>query len=130
GGVALNGLANARILREAGFRNVYVPCAPGDAGCALGAALYADRIHFGSPHRELPQHAYWGPELDGHELARLAGEDGLPVERSDDLLPRVAQELVEGRVVGWMQGRSELGPRALGNRSILAAPHGAQMRDL
>src|SRR6266508_4397625 len=89
GGVALNGCANARIASESGFRNVYVPSAPGDAGCALGAALVADRLHFGQAPRELAQ----------------------------------------GRIVGWMQGRTELGPRALGNRSILAAPHSGQMRD-
>ncbi|HUJ28331.1 MAG TPA: carbamoyltransferase N-terminal domain-containing protein [Myxococcales bacterium] len=130
GGVALNGLANARILREAGFRNVYVPCAPGDAGCALGAALLADRVHFGTPHRELPQHPYWGPDLDANELAQLAREDGLPLSHAADPVPPVVQELVDGRVVGWMQGRSELGPRALGHRSILAAPHGAGMREL
>ena len=130
GGVALNGLANARILREAGFRNVYVPCAPGDAGCALGAALLADRVHFGTPHRELPQHPYWGPDLDANELAQLAREDGQPLSPAADPVPPVVQELVDGRVVGWMQGRSELGPRALGHRSILAAPHGAGMREL
>ncbi len=132
GGVALNGVANARILRESGFQNLYVPSAPGDAGCALGAALYADRIHFGQPHREIPGHPYWGGELDAAELARVAAEDGLAVEELPDereLLARVAGELESGRIVGWMQGRSELGPRALGNRSILAAPQGAAMRD-
>jgi len=132
GGVALNGVANARILREAGFDNVYVPSAPGDAGCALGAALYADRIHFAQPHREMPGHAYWGPSIDAGELVRIALEDGLPAEeiaREDELIARVADELASGRIVGWMQGRSELGPRALGNRSILAAPHDAAMRE-
>jgi carbamoyltransferase len=132
GGVALNGVANARILREAGFDNVYVPSAPGDAGCALGAALYADRIHFARPHREIPAHAYWGPEIDAQELVRIAVEDGLPADeiaRDDELIARVANELVAGQIVGWMQGRSELGPRALGNRSILAAPQDAAMRE-
>jgi carbamoyltransferase len=132
GGVALNGVANARILRESGFRNLYVPSAPGDGGCALGAALYADRIHFGRPHREIPGHPYWGGNVDAGELSRVAAEDGLAVaELSDegDLLSQVAAELERGLIVGWMQGRSELGPRALGNRSILAAPQGAQVRD-
>jgi carbamoyltransferase len=132
GGVALNGCANARILRESGFRNLYVPSAPGDAGCALGAALYADRLHFRRPHRAVPDHPYWGPEIDAGDLARLALEDGLELEqptREVDLIERVVEELVAGRIVGWMQGRTELGPRALGNRSILAAPHEATMRD-
>ena len=64
GGVALNGVANARILRESGFERLFVPPAPGDAGCALGAALYADRIHFGNPDRDFPDHPFWGPAVD------------------------------------------------------------------
>src|SRR5258705_341246 len=131
GGVALNGVANARILRESGFRNVYVPSAPGDAGCALGAALYADRIHFARPHRPVADHAYWGPIADAGELSRVAGEDGFQPMRlpEAELIRRVADELARGRIVGWMQGACELGPRALGNRSILAAPHQHVMRD-
>ncbi len=131
GGVALNGVANARILRESGFRNLYVPSAPGDAGCALGAALFADRVHFGRPHRTVPDHPYWGPAVDADELARVAVEDGFVAERVPEpqLLPRVAEALAEGRIVAWMQGRCELGPRALGNRSILASPRDATMRD-
>ena len=132
GGVALNGCANARILRESGFRNVYVPYAPGDAGCALGAALAADRLHFGRPHREVSDHPYWGASIDAGELARVAREDGLDLEefpRESELIDRVARELARGRIVGWMQGPTEFGPRALGNRSILAAPKDAEMRD-
>jgi carbamoyltransferase len=132
GGVALNGCANARILRESGFRNLYVPCAPGDAGCALGAALYADRLHFRRAHRAMPDHPYWGPEIDADDLGRLALEDGLELEQLPgevDLIARAVEELAAGRIVGWMQGCTELGPRALGNRSILAAPHEAAMRD-
>jgi len=131
GGVALNGVANARILRESGFRNVYVPSAPGDAGCALGAALYADRIHFARPHRPVADHPYWGPVTDAGELSRVAGEDGFQPTRlpEAELIGRVADELARGRIVGWMQGACELGPRALGNRSILAAPHRRAMRD-
>jgi carbamoyltransferase len=132
GGVALNGCANARILRESGFARVFVPPAPGDAGCALGAALYADRLHFKSPHTEVPDHAFWGVAVDPLELERLAREDGLATERAPDeraLLAEVAAELARGRIVGWMDGRCELGPRALGHRSILAAPDRAETRD-
>ncbi|HXO16112.1 MAG TPA: carbamoyltransferase N-terminal domain-containing protein, partial [Steroidobacteraceae bacterium] len=131
GGVALNGVANARILRKSGFRNVYVPSAPGDAGCALGAALHADRIHFARPHRPVADHPYWGPLADSGELSRVAGEDGFQPMRlpEAELIWRVADELARGRIVGWMQGACELGPRALGNRSILAAPHQRAMRD-
>src|SRR5262245_41382890 len=80
GGVALNGVANARILAEAGFDRVFVPPAPGDAGCALGAALYADRIYFGNPDRTVPDHPFWGPAVDARELARAAREDGQSVD--------------------------------------------------
>lgn len=131
GGVALNGVANARILAESGFERVFVPPAPGDAGCALGAALYADRIHFGNPHREIPDHPFWGPSVDGSDLARLAREDGHFVDQLDDraLIDQIADDLVSGHIVGWMDGALEFGPRALGHRSILAAPHAIEMRD-
>jgi carbamoyltransferase len=131
GGVALNGVANARILAESGFERLFIPPAPGDAGCALGAALYADRIHFGNPDREVPDHPFWGPSVDGAELSRLACEDGLAFDERPDgaLIEEVADDLAAGRVVGWMDGALELGPRALGHRSILAAPHEAEMRD-
>jgi carbamoyltransferase len=131
GGVALNGVANARILAESGFERVFVPPAPGDAGCALGAALYADRIYLGNPDREVPDHPFWGPPVDAQELARAAREDGQTVEELDDtaLIERIADELAASHVVGWMDGASEFGPRALGHRSILAAPHSGEMRD-
>jgi carbamoyltransferase len=131
GGVALNGVANARILAESGFERLFVPPAPGDAGCALGAALYADRVHFGNPDRDFPDHPFWGPAAEPSELVRIAREDGLAVETLDDaaLIARTAEDLAAGRIVGWMDGACELGPRALGARSILAAPHSAQTRD-
>jgi carbamoyltransferase len=131
GGVALNAVANARILAESGFERVFVPPAPGDAGCALGAALYADRIYLRNPDRDVPDHPFWGPPVDAEELARAAREDGQAVEELDEaaLIERIADELAAGRVVGWMDGASEFGPRALGHRSILAAPHSAEMRD-
>jgi carbamoyltransferase len=131
GGVALNGVANARILRESGFERLFVPPAPGDAGCALGAALYADRIHFGNPDKPFPDHAFWGPEPDYAALPRIAAEDKFPHEELSDgaLIEETAADLHAGRIVGWIQGRTEFGPRALGNRSLLAAPHDAAMRD-
>jgi carbamoyltransferase len=131
GGVALNGVANARILAESGFERVFVPSAPGDAGCALGAALYADRVYLGNPDQDVPDHPFWGPPVDAAELARAAREDGQPVEELGEaaLIARIADELAAGRVVGWMDGASEFGPRALGHRSILAAPHSGEMRE-
>jgi carbamoyltransferase len=131
GGVALNGVANARLLAEAGFERLFVPPAPGDAGCALGAALYADRIYFGNPDREIPDHPFWGPTVDANHLARVAREDSQAVEELDEapLLERIGEELAAGRIVAWMDGACEFGPRALGHRSILAAPHAAATRD-
>jgi carbamoyltransferase len=131
GGVALNGVANARLLAESGFGRVFVPPAPGDAGCALGAALYADRVYFGNPARDVPDHPFWGPAVDGGHLARVAREDSQHVDELDDttLIDHVADDLAVGRIVGWMEGACEFGPRALGHRSLLAAPHDAAMRD-
>jgi carbamoyltransferase len=131
GGVALNGVANARLLAESGFERIFIPPAPGDAGCAIGAALYCDRIHFGNPDRDLPDHPFWGPSVDGSELARLAREDGHCAEEFQDgaLVDQVADDLAADRIVGWMDGALEFGPRALGHRSILAAPHRTEMRD-
>jgi len=131
GGVALNGVANARILAEAGFDRVFVPPAPGDAGCALGAALYADRIYLRNSDRDVADHPFFGPCADGLQLARAAREDSQNVEELDDemLVERIAYALAAGRIVGWMEGACEFGPRALGHRSLLAAPHDAAMRD-
>jgi carbamoyltransferase len=131
GGVALNGVANARVLAESGFERLFVPPAPGDAGCAVGAALYADRIHFKNADRDVPDHPFWGPSVDGLELARIAREDSQLVDELDErtLIDRTADDLAAGRIVGWMEGALELGPRALGHRSILAAPHASEMRD-
>lgn len=132
GGVALNGCANARILGESGFERVFVPPAPGDAGAALGAALYADRIHFGNADVPCPDHPFWGPSAEPDDLVRIAAEDGLAItEFADDaaLSSHVATELAAGRIVAWMEGATELGPRALGHRSILAAPHSSTVRD-
>src|SRR5437773_1558883 len=96
GGVALNGVANARILTDSGFERLFVPPAPGDAGCALGAALYADRIHFGNPDREVPDHPLWGPTVDGAALAQLAREDRQPCDEFYDpqLIERTADDLL------------------------------------
>jgi carbamoyltransferase len=131
GGVALNGVANARILAESGFERLFVPSAPGDAGCALGAALYADRVYFRNPGQPIPDHPFWGPDVDAAELAKAAREDSHPVEELETaaMIERVASDLAEGRIVGWMDGACEFGPRALGHRSILAAPHAREMRD-
>jgi carbamoyltransferase len=106
---------------------LFVPPAPGDSGCALGAALYADRIHFGRPDLDFPDHPFWGPAVDSAALARIAREDDLQFEEVEEarLIEESAADLEMGRIVAWMDGRCELGPRALGHRSLLANPRHA-----
>ena len=79
----------------------------------------------------MPDHPFWGPSVSGSELARLAGEDGYAFDECEDeaLIEQIADDLAENRIVGWMDGALEFGPRALGHRSILAAPHSAGIRD-
>ena len=79
----------------------------------------------------MPDHPFWGPSVDAHQLARVAREDSQTVEELDEapLIERIADDVAAGRIVGWMDGACEFGPRALGHRSILAAPHAAEIRD-
>src|SRR5262249_7538485 len=112
GGVALNCVANARILVDSGFERVFVPPPPGAAGCALGAALSADRIYFRQPDRDVPDHPFWGPMMAPRDLLRAAAEDSQAVEELEEslLIERIADELAAGRVVGWLEGACEFGP--------------------
>ncbi len=131
GGCALNGVCNARILRDTPFRRTYIHGAAGDDGTAVGAALQA--WHESGGARPAPVRAtYWGPAHDQAEIAAALREAGLPADplAPEEVLTRVADALAEGLVVGWYQGRSEWGPRALGNRSILAHPGWPGMKDI
>jgi len=127
GGVALNCVMNAR-LRDAGiFDAVWVQPAAGDAGTALGAALWIDAQERGSAlslgrRRWTMDHAHWGPGYDDDAIEQHLRWARLPYRRSDDLAHDVARLLADNRIVGWFQGRMEFGPRALGARSILASP--------
>jgi carbamoyltransferase len=134
GGVALNCVANGRILREGPFRRLFVQPAAGDAGGALGAAALAHREISGDHSFVTPlSHAFLGPEWSPEAVGRLLAAAGLPhrdlQDREDELLADVADRLAAGQVVGWFQGRMELGPRALGARSILASPMDPRMRE-
>ena len=131
GGVGLNSVANGRILREAGFRRLFVVPAAGDNGISLGCAYYGLHELDGVPMDELPvlDNAYLGPEYPASMVEAALAESGLRVEAPDDLPAQVARLLADGRLVGWFDGGSEFGPRALGHRSILAAPFPAQVRD-
>jgi carbamoyltransferase len=131
GGVALNGIANRRVLDEAGFDNLFIAPAAGDAGGALGAALFAEHVILGRPRAFEMNDAYWGAEYQEADVDAALASDGVTAERIDDedrLADRVARELVDGRIVAWFQGRFEWGPRALGNRSILADPRDPGMK--
>jgi carbamoyltransferase len=133
GGVALNSVANFKILHETPFEEVYIQPAAGDDGGALGAALWAYHSVLGKPREMVMKDAYWGEEYGAAEIEAFLKEKGLKYEYfSDDgkLLDLVADSLTNGQVVGWFQGRFEWGPRALGNRSILADPRRSEMKNI
>src|SRR5262249_45934928 len=128
GGVALNSVANGRILRETAFDEVYIQPSAGDGGGAGGGALYAHHTGVGNPRRFVMEHAFWGEEHGPDAIERFLRREGVAYTRIDDeqrLIERVVESLQRGQVVGWSQGRFEWGPRSLGNRSILADPRRA-----
>ena len=133
GGVGLNSVANARILKETPFEQLFVQPAAGDAGGALGAALWAYNSLLGKPRSFTMRHAYWGRSNSDAEISDFLKRSGTPFqhfEDDDELLDHVVGRLMQGKVIGWSQGRFEWGPRALGNRSILADPRNPEMKDI
>jgi carbamoyltransferase len=120
GGVALNCVANSRLWREGPFDRVWVQPAAGDAGTALGAALFVARQE-GDPVQPMATAAL-GPQWDDDELAAWLTRAGVSYERPDDVAEAIADVLAADGVVAWFEGRSEFGPRALGHRSLLADP--------
>jgi carbamoyltransferase len=140
GGCAMNSVLNGKIRERTAFREVYVQPAAADNGTALGAALHVWHQGQGRPRGFVMEHGYWGPEFTDGEIEAVLAEagprlaaEGCRVERRSDeaaLCGWTADRLAEGRVVGWFQGRMEWGARALGNRSILADPRRADMREI
>lgn len=133
GGVALNSTANGRILRESSFKEVFIQPAAGDSGGALGAALYAYHVLLGKPRRFVMEHAYWGKDYSGNDIEQTLQHCGLSYRKITDtaaLTNHVAEKIEAGKVIGWLQGRFELGPRALGARSILADPRRPEMKNI
>jgi carbamoyltransferase len=133
GGVALNSVANARVLRETPFEELYIQPAAGDSGGAVGAALFGYHMVLGRPRQFVMRHAYWGQEHTAGDIDAFLRGQNVPharVENDDVLMARVVDALEAGKVIGWFQGRSEWGPRALGNRSILADPRNPDMKDV
>jgi len=132
GGVALNSVMNGRIIDESPFRRVFIQPASSDAGCSLGAAFQTWHGLLGKPRSYRMEHAYLGPSFSSKQCGDAIAAAGLSSEVLGDqeMLPRVAQLLADGAIVGWFQGRMELGPRALGNRSFLADPRRRDMLQL
>jgi len=139
GGCALNSVANGKILERTPFRKVFVQPGAGDDGTAIGAAFYVEHAVLRRPRRYVMEHAYTGPAYDevavqaAMDASRRNGWDGATVvRRLDDerIYREVATAVATGKVVGWFQGAMEFGPRALGNRSIVADPRRADMKDI
>jgi carbamoyltransferase len=145
GGCAMNSLANGKLFDHTGVEEVYIQAAAGDAGTALGAALWVHHAVRGAPRGFVMEHCYWGPAYSDGEIRRaIAGAlprsrgddgvwDGVQIETAGDpdcLVADMAAAIARGEVVGWFQGRAEWGPRALGNRSILADPRRGDMKEL
>lgn len=133
GGVALNSVANGRILRETPFDRVYVQPAAGDSGGALGAALYVYHVLLGNPRRFVMEHAYWGQHHTADTAQTAINNTGFAyqdVSDRDKIATMMVDDLLAGKVVSLFQDRFEWGPRALGNRSILADPRRPEMKDI
>ncbi len=132
GGVTLNCVANAKILEQTPFDDVFVQAAAGDAGGSLGSALYLSNVLHGHPRHEMKD-AYLGPAYSEHEILRAikaSGFTGSVKLTADEMAQKAAQHIFEKKTLGWFQGRMEFGPRALGGRSILASPCHAEIKDI
>ena len=136
GGVALNCVANGKLLREGLFEDIWIQPASGDAGSALGAALVAWHQHFEQPRQPVPGDAmagtYLGPQFSNDQIAAYLNDIQAPFHSLDDaaLFERLAELLDQGKVIGWFNGRMEFGPRALGGRSIIGDPRNQQMQSV
>lgn len=133
GGCALNGVLNGQISKETRFTQTYIPSAPGDDGTCIGAAYWVWHNVLKKTERFPITHAFWGPEYSEKDIRLAAEQSKYSIEhypQDNELLNVVADLIADGSVVGWYQGRSEWGPRALGNRSILANPAAAGMQEL
>tara|TARA_B100000446_G_C10480622_1_gene315811 strand:- start:203 stop:1051 length:849 start_codon:yes stop_codon:yes gene_type:complete len=138
GGVALNGVANYRILNEGPFEKIHIPPSPGDAGSAVGCAQYMYYCHLKNKRilennsDMIKNNIYVGPSYSNDEIKLFLDKNNIPHEflETSPLLKKTAKLISEGNVVGWYQGKMEWGPRALGNRSILADPRNPNMKDI
>jgi carbamoyltransferase len=136
GGVGFNCVANGKIFDASPFERVYVQPAAGDAGLSVGAAFAVNHQVLGRPREFTMDHAYWGPQFSPSEMRKVvddaAASDGAEIAALDDmaLVETTARHIAAGKIVGWFQGAAEWGPRALGNRSILADPRRPEMKEI
>ena len=137
GGVAFNCVANGKIFEATPFEQVYVQPAAGDGGLSVGAAFFVWHQVLGQPRSFVMDHAYWGPEYSHQEICRAVDSSGLAQKgcvvrelQEEELMRRAAAIIAEGKILGWFQGRAEWGPRALGNRSIVADPRRPEMKEI
>ena len=139
GGVALNGVANYRILKEGPFDNIHIPPSPGDGGSAVGCAQYLYHIYHNNKRiieqdsaKRIYENIYAGPSFSDEEITRFLDSKNISYEKFDreSLLKKVSHLIADGNIVGWYQGRMEWGPRALGIRSILADPRHGDMKNI
>jgi carbamoyltransferase len=132
GGVALNSVANYKVLRQGPFEDLYIMPAPGDDGCSVGAAYWAYNHLLNQPRGPALDHAYLGSEYSDAQIESFLREHDIPFQRIEDdekFFDFVARALADGNVCGWFRGRFEFGPRALGARSIIADPRRAEMKE-
>lgn len=131
GGVALNCVANLELLQSGEFDEIYIQPAAHDAGGALGAAYYIWCHQLGESHRTEMDHAYWGTSYTDEEIEQALRESEVTVwERKEHVEEWAADAIANGKIVGWFQGAMEWGPRALGNRSLLADPRNPSMKEI
>jgi carbamoyltransferase len=132
GGVALNSAFNGKVLPETDFEDVFIQPAAGDAGTALGVCYYIWHEVLGQPRGFIMNDAYTGPEFRNGRLEAVLKQNSLAYQscEEDALVSKAAEIVADGKVLGWFQGRMEWGPRALGNRSILADPRREDMKDI
>lgn len=130
GGVALNCVANSAIKQRGPFENVYIQPAAHDAGTAIGAAYFIWNHVLGNPRSFVMDHAYFGPDYSQEEIKQVLDMNKLKYSEVRGIEKQVAKLVAEGNIVGWFQGRMEVGPRALGNRTLLADPRNPKIRDV
>ena len=132
GGVAMNSVVNGKITTETPFKNVYIPAGAADNGTSFGSAYYVWNCVLKNSRNYIQDHAYLGSESTNQECVRAIEDNGLPYTRhgEESLLEVVTGAMIDGKVVGWFQGRMEFGARALGNRSLIADPRREDMRDI